>query len=226
MIGGEIRARVFRDTKEFYATFPPASVAHSLIRFVRTHAGMKILDLGCATGNYCVHLSLRGYTMTGADIHPGYVQAARTRGVDAHLVGEGPLPFADRSFDSVLLFEVLEHLENPDALLAEARRVTRRNVLVTVPHCGGMEELQRQGLLFEHVADLDHRNFFTAETLRALLLRHFPHVQVRPGDGINPVALFRNRAIRLAGRLLVRLGLLRPAYYFRLFAVAGFEHSP
>ena len=41
-----------------------------------------------------------------------------------------PLPFADESCDVVLLISVLHHVEDPRTVLQEARRVTRRQVLV------------------------------------------------------------------------------------------------
>ena len=43
------------------------------------------------------------------------------------------LPFADGEFDLVAAIEVFEHLERPEAALAEMARVARRHVLVSVP---------------------------------------------------------------------------------------------
>jgi ubiquinone/menaquinone biosynthesis C-methylase UbiE len=43
------------------------------------------------------------------------------------------LPFADGAFDTVLLPEVLEHLHEPVAALAEAARVARRRVVASLP---------------------------------------------------------------------------------------------
>src|SRR5579872_6182836 len=103
MIGEEIRSSVFRDTAEFYLDFPPNAVAGTLVDFVKENGGHSILDLGCATGNYCVALSKAGFDVKGADINPRYVEAARARGVDAH-VADRRAPFADKSFDTVLLF--------------------------------------------------------------------------------------------------------------------------
>jgi hypothetical protein len=43
---------------------------------------------------------------------------------------------------------------------------------------------------------------------------------VRRGDPLNPLALVRSRALRRTGALLLRAGVLRPAYCARLYAVA------
>ncbi len=219
MIGQNIRTRVFRDTASLYLEYPAHIVAPSLIRFVRRYAGTRILDLGCATGNYCLHLSGLGYAMSGADVNAEYVRIAAARGVDARLI-EGPVPFPDKSFDTVLLFEVLEHLADPLPVLAEARRLARTNVLLTTPHSGDIDLLRAQGLLYEHFADLDHRNFFTSESLQELLAEGFPHARVWRGNGMNPLALFPFAPLRTLGKVLGRLRIIPPAFYFRLYAVA------
>lgn len=219
MIGEEIRAKVFRDTKNFYKTFPQGVVGPELIRFTRRHAGRKVLDLGCATGNYCAVLAKLGYDMTGADVNKEYVEIARHRGINAVPFSE-MVPFPDGTFETVIVFEVLEHLAEPEKLVREARRLARKNVLFTTPNSGEIEGLQRQNLLFEHFADLDHRNFFTRDSLADLLKPHFHRVDVREGEGINPLGLFAFRPIRLAGAALVRSHLWRPRFHFRLFALA------
>lgn len=219
MIGEDIRARVFRDTTRLYLDYPQHIVAPPLIRFARRYARGRVLDLGCATGNYCIHLKNLGYDIAGADVQPEYVRIAKSRGVEAYVIEDG-VPFPDRSFDSVLLFEVLEHLTDPVAVLKEARRVCRGTVLVTTPHSGGIDALREQGLLFEHFADMDHRNFFTQGSLEALLRSVFPEVTVRKGNGLNPLGLFPFAPIRFAGKVAARLHLIPPAFHFRLYAVA------
>jgi SAM-dependent methyltransferase len=220
MIGDDIRARVFRDTKQLYLDYPALIVAPPLIRFARKYAGSKILDLGCATGNYCLHLQGLGYSMSGADVNADYVRIARDRGVDAALI-EGSVPFADKSFDTVLLFEVVEHLDDPRPVLSEALRLARRNVLITTPHSGDIDLLRAQGLLYEHVADMDHRNFFTRESLEELLNGVFPSVRVWKGNGLNPLGLFPLRPVRWLGKVCAHLHIIPPAFYFRLYAVAN-----
>jgi 2-polyprenyl-3-methyl-5-hydroxy-6-metoxy-1,4-benzoquinol methylase len=219
VIGTDIRDSVFRDTRTFYRTSPPESVAEGVMGFVRRQAGPEVLDLGCGTGLYCLELARLGHTVQGVDVNPEYVEIARRRGIQATLV-RSTLPFPDRAFDTVIVLEVLEHLEEPRALLSEAARVARGKVLFTTPNCGDTGALREQGLLFEHFADMDHRNFFTADSLTTLLEPFFRNVTVRQGDPLNPFALARSGLLRRSGAALLRLGLLRPAYRFRLYAVA------
>ncbi len=219
MIGEEIRNIVFRDTATFYTSVPTeVIVARQLVRFVRRNSGKKILDYGCAVGNYCLYFKDHGFETTGVDINSHYVAIARSRGVDAYVLN-GNANFPDKSFDTVIIFEVLEHLENPDIILQDAKRLARKNVLITTPNCDRITELRNEGLLFEHFADLDHKNFFTPETLHTLLSKHFRTVKVEKGNGINPFALSSFKFMRTIGKTLSYLKITRPYFHYRLFAV-------
>lgn len=220
-VGLHVRNEIFRDTREFYRDPRAITPAPALLAFAERHAGFRVLDLGCAAGAYCRALSERGFSVTGADVNVEYVRLARERGIDAVHVGD-TLPFADGSFDTTVAFEVLEHVADHDQFLREARRVTRSNLLATVPNCGDARLLKMRGVIPEHFADQDHRHFFTIESLAALLRRYFPHVSVTRGDAVNPFALARSRFWQRVGRVGQRLGLIAPACHFRLYAVAGF----
>ena len=53
------------------------------------------------------------------------------------------LPFADASFDTILLLDVLEHVAYPESVLAEAARVMRRGgrLLLTIPFAYPMHDV-------------------------------------------------------------------------------------
>lgn len=91
-------------------------------------AGMRILDIGCGTGNLLALYAEAGCEVYGIDASPAMLaQAQRRLGEDAHLeLGDGTeLPYPDASFDLVLVTSVLHELETDrrHAVLAEAARM-------------------------------------------------------------------------------------------------------
>jgi SAM-dependent methyltransferase len=92
----------------------------------------RILDVGDTDGLMLRHLGKAG---TGFNISPVAIENIRANGVDA-VQGDGHgLPFEDASFDAVLCFETLEHVENPAQVLDELARVVRPDgrVFVSIP---------------------------------------------------------------------------------------------
>jgi SAM-dependent methyltransferase len=199
---------------------PESRVSSSILAFVRARAGRRIIDFGCGTGGYAALLRQSGFDVTAVDQNPVYVAATASLGVPAERVN-GALPFPDRAFDTLMMIEVLEHVSDDEieAVLAEIRRVVRRNVLITVPDCEDVSALQRAGVTHEHFLAADHVQFFTKPKLQALLDRFFPAVEITRGDPILPHLLLPPIVRRpLSG--LYRLGILRPSLYSRLFAEA------
>jgi cyclopropane fatty-acyl-phospholipid synthase-like methyltransferase len=104
------------------------------IRFARTmwiydnvRTGASVLDLGCGAGMLAL-LKRKGIMLTGVDLSPECVQAARRNGYDSTFSAElSHLPLPDDSFDYVVSLDVIGHVgfEEKDAVLAEIRRVLR-----------------------------------------------------------------------------------------------------
>ena len=199
---------------------PESRVSSSILAFVRERAGRRIIDFGCGTGGYAALLRRSGFDVTAVDRNPAYVAAAASLGVPAQRVN-GALPFPDGAFDTLLMIEVLEHVPDDDleGVLAEIRRVVRRNVLITVPDCEDVMYLQSAGMTHEHFLAADHVQFFTKHRLQALLERFFPAVENARGDPILPHLLLPP-IVRRPLSALYRLGVLRPSLYSRLFAEA------
>lgn len=86
-----------------------------------------LLDIGCGDGTIAAKLGQRRdeLAVQGVD-----VLARPAAAIDVSVYDGSRLPFADDSFDAVMLIDVLHHCRTPDELLAEARRVARRTIIV------------------------------------------------------------------------------------------------
>lgn len=94
-----------------------------------------VLDIGCGDGLLLSLLREKGIESTGVDISIKAVEHCRAIGFTTieHSL-DNPLPFADNSFDTVVLLDVLEHVYEPLSVLLEARRIARTRVIVGVPN--------------------------------------------------------------------------------------------
>jgi len=196
----------------------------ALVRFVEEYAGNSILDLGCGYGAYSLALSSKNRSCVGCDINMKYLAKARTAGLPV-VSADLSLPFADRSFDTVILLEVIEHVPEIERILTEAFRVARRNVLITVPNSENLELLQQNDVTYGHMLSSDHVHFFDPASLRAMLERFSKATEIRRGDPIYPFWFVSRSAAYYGLRVLYRLGLLKAHFYSRLYAVASVREN-
>lgn len=210
---------VYRDSKRWYLEEDAGSgYNRNLVKFCQKLAGKKILDFGCATGIYCVELGRRGFDCVGVDINKEYIEKALQKGVKAFVIEDG-LPFADKSFDTVIMFEMLEHVKDPGKLLREAMRVAKKNILITVPSCTGFNSLKEYRLTYNHFLDLDHKNFFSKKSLERLLSKYANEFTVEEKE---PILLGKAGLpwfLRKIIALLYRMNIIKTHIYYRLFAV-------
>lgn len=122
----------------------PQWLAHRLRQrragWLAARAAGDALDVGCADRSVGGGLS-KLHSYVGMDYPGTAVALYETR---PHVFGDAArLPFADRSFDCVLMLDVLEHVAEPEAALAEAGRVLRKGgqLLVTIPFAYPLHDL-------------------------------------------------------------------------------------
>lgn len=133
--------------------------------------GKRVLDLGCRSGALTRHF-LEGNAVVGLDVDRSALAKAEALGIEPVQANvEDPLPFEDGSFDAVVAGELLEHLQFPDALVAEIRRVLRPGGVIvgSVPNAYRLQGRLR--FLFGRSPEDDptHLHMYSPNAVRALL---------------------------------------------------------
>jgi 2-polyprenyl-3-methyl-5-hydroxy-6-metoxy-1,4-benzoquinol methylase len=141
-------------------------------RFITRHRSPgRLLDIGCAAGTFMLGMAARGWATAGVELSDSVAEIARSRhGLDVFSGTLEEAGFADESFDAVSMWDVLEHLHDPAATLAEIHRILRPGglLLIRVPNLDSWDA----ALFGEQWAGLDaprHLYVFTPTTLRRML---------------------------------------------------------
>lgn len=145
----------------------------------------RVMEIGCGGGKLL--RTLRAHRpdldLLGCDVR---MPRARPEGFDFRQISAtGRLPFDDGSLDVVLVFDVLEHVPDPDATLAEAARVLAPGgrLVAFVPVEGeplSFYTLWRAVLGDDVYAETkEHIQAFTHADLRARIERHFEITETR-----------------------------------------------
>lgn len=113
------------------------SAAIDLVRDGLAEAA-SVLEVGAGAGFSTERIVPRlpaGVRYMGSDVMASLVRKASLRNPAIPFVQQSvySLALPDKSVDVILMFEVLEHLEQPDAALSELRRVARKRVVISTP---------------------------------------------------------------------------------------------
>lgn len=156
---------------------------HSEMRYAWDHyfgidlkpllAGKRALDLGSLYGGRSVAWAERYQLahVTGVDLSPLYVEAAtrfaRSRNANANfLLGCGErLPFEAESFEAILSFDVLEHVQSPDLTLRECFRVLKPHGYLCIVFPSYWQPIEHHLSLVTRAPGLQY--FFSGSTLVA-----------------------------------------------------------
>lgn len=153
-----------KDTGELYPGFPidPEDI---------------VVDVGCGDGGNLNFCAIRGATLIGVDLDPNAVSAAATRlGEDGqrrtqlHTAAAEQVPVDTGLATRVICAELLEHVADPQVVMAELVRVGQPGALylITVPDEVG-ETVQLHRASAEYFQPPNHIRIFSREQFNELV---------------------------------------------------------
>jgi SAM-dependent methyltransferase len=147
-------------------------------RFAERHMVNKsVIDMGCGAGYGAHSLAKVACSVLGVDLSVEAVAHAAERYQASNLhyeVGDvGNLPYEDESFEAAVSFEVIEHLERPEELLCEVKRLLKKDGVfaVSTPNKQTYSN-DRNRVNSYHLSEMYPLEF------QELLERYFEHVQI------------------------------------------------
>lgn len=133
--------------------------------------GGRLLDVGCATGGLLRQLCSDGrWQGVGVDINDYALAIAFRQGLRVLRGDAGHLGLSSSTFDSVTLWDVIEHVPDMPAMLAEIYRLLKpgATLLISTPN-GGSWQARLWGRYWAGWDEPRHLQIFTPQTLRRLL---------------------------------------------------------
>ncbi len=149
-------------TQNEVISYTARGINYERLNAVLEYAGHSILDVCCGSGAYVLELE-KDYDIRGVDIHQYEPWDAMQHLFSISDAAE--LDWKDNSVDTILSFETLEHLQEPEKALREYYRVCRKNIILTVPNCELTPAMHQSFLIYSPWLDRTHVQFFTMETI-------------------------------------------------------------
>lgn len=144
-------------------------------------AGKSVLDIACGDGYGSRLLAQNATSVTGVDIDTATISKANQKYKSTHLrflVSDAKATsLPSRSFDLVVSFETLEHLEEQDQLMGEFKRLLKPGgqLIISTPDTGQYSEKTGYHNPF-------HKKELTRPQFEALLQKYFIHSRILTQD--------------------------------------------
>ena len=186
-----------------------ARVARRRIQMIERATGLgsgSLLDVGSGTGEVLMAARERGWEVQGVEPERTAAEMAQGRGLKVSISPLETSGLAERSYDVVSAFHVLEHIPDSRSFLAAMRQWVRPGgfVVVEVPNWNSSQR-RRLGSAWPGLRPLEHLVHFTPQTLpRAMRAVGLEPLLVR-----SPVYLGPPQSLEHALNDLVRHGRYR-----------------
>ena len=169
-----------------------------------------LLEVGSGDGNVAIPLYREGFGIIAIEpLESGAIVTSK-EGLRTYLGTLSSMKFPENSIEAIGLFDVIEHLENPDELLQEVFRVLKPGgwLLITVPahdwlfsdfdeSIGHFRRYSRKllcsNLMHNRFTNIKINFFFSIFVVPALFLRKLPTIMGRKQDSKAGMGSFRKQ---------------------------------
>lgn len=136
----------------------------------RVRSGERVLDVGCGASAYLLWMAEQGAKVTAIDNRPEPIALAKS------IMSHPNLRFEQRDavretpaeqYDLVICSHVIEHIDDPVALLGALRAWAPRLIVAVPPEDSRWQKVMFRELGLPWKDDEDHRREYTPELLRA-----------------------------------------------------------
>ena len=128
----ELLAQEWWRPRGVFAMLHWLAAARGLMVPAAVRDGAVLVDIGCGGGLLAPHVAGKGYRHVGVDLSPSGLRLAREHGVHPVRGDARAVPLSDGCADVVAAGEILEHVDDLPAAVAEACRLLRPGGLLVI----------------------------------------------------------------------------------------------
>lgn len=152
----------------------------------------NMLDIGCGDGHFLTTAMLRGWTVYGTEFTDEAIAICKAKGVNSHKGTLNADNYKGMEFDVITSFEVIEHINVPQAEIQNIKKILRNGGLLymTTPNFNSVSRyvLGPKWTVIEYP---EHLSYYTPKTMHAFLRNNgFGKIKIET-TGIN-ISRFKN----------------------------------
>lgn len=100
-------------------------------RLLKLNRGNKLLDVGCSYGFYSKAFNDQKFDVTGIDISKDAIKFAKNK-IKNVILDNFDHHFFSNTYDAITMFDIIEHLKNPNKSLIKARKLLHQDGILII----------------------------------------------------------------------------------------------